>query len=94
MYFSTWHWQQLVNGYSGFFPPSHGELLDRVHDFPSESSLAYLRSRGVSYVTLHGRFMHPVRFETTSAWLDARPDVQLVAKSPWHGAEARLYRIQ
>src|SRR5439155_3947297 len=27
-YFSTWHWQRMINGYSGFFPPSHQELLD------------------------------------------------------------------
>lgn len=92
-YFSTFHWQRMVNGYSGFFPRSYVELLDVMLDFPSESTLAYLRGRGVSYVAIHGRFMHPVRYAETTAWLDARRDVQLVAKTPWRGAEARLYRI-
>ena len=93
-YFSTWHWRPMINGYSGFFPPSHQELLDVMRDFPSDDSLAYLRRHGVSHVAIHGRFMHPVRYETTTAWLDARRDVQLVAAAPWRGGEARLYRIR
>lgn len=94
LYFSTFHWQNLVNGNSGFFPPSYFELLANEQDFPNEAALAYLRSRGVQYVAMHGRFTNPARYGETVAWLDARPDVELVAAAPWEGAESRLYRFK
>ena len=94
LYFSTFHWQNLVNGNSGFFPPSYVELLANEQDFPNEAALAYLRSRGVQYVAMHGRFTNPERYGETVAWLDARPDVELVVAAPWEGAESRLYRFR
>jgi hypothetical protein len=94
LYFSTFHWQNLVNGNSGFFPPSYFALLASQRDFPSEASLRYLRSRGVQYLTMHGSFTNPDRYENTVGWLDARPDVELVAAAPWEGAESRLYRLR
>ena len=94
LYFSTFHWQKLVNGNSGFFPPSYFELLANEEDFPNEASLNYLRSRGVQYLTLHGRFTNDARYGESIAWLDARPDLELVAAAPWEGAESRLYRFR
>jgi hypothetical protein len=94
LYFSTFHWQNIVNGNSGFFPPSYVELLERERDFPNDASLSYLRSRGVQYLTMHGRFTNPGRYRDTVTWLDARPDLELVAAAPWEGAESRLYRFR
>jgi hypothetical protein len=94
LYFSTFHWQNLVNGNSGFFPPSYKELLAEEQDFPNDDALAYLKSRGVQYVTIHGRFTNPERYRETVAWLDARADVALVAAAPWEGGESRLYRLR
>lgn len=94
IYFSTFHWQKLVNGYSGYFPPSYIEFQRRTRDFPSDAALAYLRERGVEYVGWHGAFSQPGRAERTAAILDARPDLELVAKAPWQGSESRLYRLR
>jgi len=94
LYFSAFHWQRIVNGNSGFFPPSYVELLEREREFPTEASLGYLRSRGVQYLTMHGRFTNADRYRNTVAWLDARPDLELVAAAPWEGAESRLYRLK
>jgi hypothetical protein len=94
IYFSTFHWQTLVNGYSGYFPPSYIEFQHRTRDFPSEASLQYLRERGVEYISWHGAFSKPGRAERTAAILDARPDLELVAKAPWQGSESRLYRLR
>jgi hypothetical protein len=94
LYFSTFHWQTLVNGNSGFFPPSYVELLAREREFPSAAALDYLRSRGVQYLTMHGRFTNPGRYQNTIAVLDARPDLELVARAPWEGSESRLYRFR
>jgi hypothetical protein len=94
LYFSTFHWQHLVNGNSGFFPPSYVELLANENDFPNDAALDYLRSRRVEYLTIHGRFTNEARYGETILWLDARPDVELVAATPWEGAESRLYRLR
>ena len=52
-YMSTFHWKQLVNGYSGYHPPSYLRRLDGLQSFPDTSSVEVLRRTGVSYVVVH-----------------------------------------
>jgi hypothetical protein len=93
MYFSTWHWNKLVNGNSGFFPQSYLEFVKREHDFPSDAAIEYLKVRGVEYLTVHGSFMQSQeRYLATVATLDQRADLELVATARWAGSESRLYR--
>ncbi|MEQ1870164.1 MAG: glycosyltransferase family 39 protein [Vicinamibacterales bacterium] len=93
-YFSTFHWYRMVNGNSGFAPPSYLELLEREVDFPNDDALAYLKARGVTHITWHGAFTNPGRDHDTVAMLGARTDVELVAVAPWEGSESRLYRFK
>src|SRR5207237_6746446 len=34
LYYSTWHWRPLLNGYSGYYPLSYVHLMDSVERFP------------------------------------------------------------
>jgi hypothetical protein len=52
-YMSTFHWKPLVNGYSGYHPPSYLQRLDDLQSFPDASSLEALRRTGVKYVVVH-----------------------------------------
>jgi hypothetical protein len=52
-YMSTFHWMPLLNGYSGFYPPSYYRRLVRLARFPDEPSVASLRREGVKYVIVH-----------------------------------------
>ena len=54
MYYAIEHWQRLVNGYSGFYPPSYVALLHDMTTFPSPESLERLRKSSVDFVVLHG----------------------------------------
>jgi hypothetical protein len=78
MYYSTTHWWPILNGYSGFVPPSYLELLDRLRGFPDAPSIAYLRHRGVHSLLVHERFYLRGGFEQdiqalrTSAHLSER----------------------
>jgi hypothetical protein len=92
-YFSVFHWNRLVNGNSGFSPPSYLELIERMRDFPSDAALAYLRARGVQYIALHGRFSQPHLYPRFTALLDKRADLRLVRTVMWQGAESRLYQF-
>lgn len=77
MYFSTEHWQRLVNGYSGFHPASYTQLLDRLKPFPNAAGIEALRKLGVNYVILH-RDLAPDQWENVNAALRDTPGVRLV----------------
>jgi hypothetical protein len=55
MYYSTYHWKKLVNGYSGFFPKAYPYIFFYIANFPSDISLNLLEEIGVRYVILHSR---------------------------------------
>ncbi|MBI2828731.1 MAG: hypothetical protein HYX77_05610 [Acidobacteria bacterium] len=93
MYFSTFHWQRLVNGTSGFFPDDYLELRDVMYGFPSDESLAALRARGVEYLVLHRQFYDPSEYARATADLDRHRSVRLVTVGQWNDSEVRLYRL-
>jgi hypothetical protein len=53
MYYSTFHWHRLVNGYSGFIPPRYTRLIEILRTFPDTRSIRELRARNVDYVIVH-----------------------------------------
>ncbi|HUE84823.1 MAG TPA: hypothetical protein VMO26_01985 [Vicinamibacterales bacterium] len=61
-YHSIYHWQRLVNGYSGYAPASYGRLLRTLRDFPSDASMAFLRDRKIDIVIFHRRYLDADEF--------------------------------
>ena len=55
---STRHWRPLLNGYSGFRPPSYDRSYEAMRTFPSDASLIALLQLGVTHVVVHQRAMH------------------------------------
>jgi len=53
LYYSTYHWKKLVNGYSGYFPPLYDELKRRWQRHPFEDNIKDLMDLGVKYIILH-----------------------------------------
>jgi len=49
---STRHWHPILNGYSGFTPPSYRVHLAELAGFPDDRSLRYLTTIGVTYVVV------------------------------------------
>ncbi len=93
-YFSTWHWQRLLNGYSGNFPPSYEDLLQRMRRFPAPDSVAYLKRRGVQFLVLHGEFGRPTDYDSSIAALDVNPDLELVGVFPGEPRPSKLYQLK
>ena len=58
---STLNWRPLINGYSGFTPPSYEQHYAAMRDFPSQASVAALQAAGVSHV-----FVHLDRFDASA----------------------------
>ena len=97
MYYSTFHWQYLVNGYSGFFPPSYRKIVKAVDNFPDRTALDVIKSHGAHYIVIHGEWLYGARYETLIAELDRRSDVKLISRHPWtredNHSEISVYRV-
>jgi hypothetical protein len=93
MFNSTWHWQPIVNGYSGFFPSSFYELAENTVNFPDDRSIAYLKRRGVDYIVVHGNLLGPEVFGATTAALVARPDIQAMARFEEQMGSDAVFRL-
>jgi hypothetical protein len=62
-YMSIYHWQPLVNGYSGHASTEHMQMLELLREFPSEASMSYLRKRGVQLILLNERYFEHGDFD-------------------------------
>jgi hypothetical protein len=97
LYYSTFHWQHLINGYSGFFPPSYLQLVRAIRYFPDQPSFDAIKARGARYLVIHGEYLYGDRYETLIPQLDRRPDLTLVSRRPWQipgiHAEISVYRV-
>src|SRR5262249_2770114 len=97
LYYSTFHWQTLINGYSGFFPPSYVDLVRAMRNFPDELSIDMIKLHRARYLVIHGEYLRGDRYETLVPQLDRRSDMKLVSRRPWHlpgkHAEISVYRV-
>jgi hypothetical protein len=82
---STRHWKPMLNGYSGFRPPSFYETADAVQSFPSAASISWLRRHGVTHVFVHLDGVAP----GMEGRLAATPDLHQIASDRL----IRLYEI-
>ena len=71
VYYSTVHWQRLVNGYSGAFPRGYKvrvALLQRISENPEEAWRA-LRDAGTTHVVVHEAAFAPGQAVLVKRWL-------------------------
>jgi len=53
MYYSTYHWNKMVNGWSGFLPPTSRRIYEFLAGPPDAKTVNLLRYLGVELVVLH-----------------------------------------
>jgi hypothetical protein len=98
MYFSTMHWQPMLNGYSGYRPSSYIEMVARFEkSFPDDRTIEELRRRGVRAIIVHKNLYPDDRdrqaYARTIEALAFRKDVEFVATWRDHIGEARAYLL-
>jgi hypothetical protein len=71
MYYSTLHWRQLMNGYSGFTPPSYIRLGVLLADIPGRPDVAWaaLREWGATHTIVHEAAYLNGQGAMVSAWM-------------------------
>ncbi|MGE5359196.1 MAG: hypothetical protein ACM3NQ_09270 [Bacteroidales bacterium] len=93
MYYSTFHWHRLVNGYSGAWPRDYFEWRDEMLRFPTDAGVKMLRDRGVEYLVVLEGFYGHVPYREVIAGIEARTDFKEVARSLERRSEARVYQL-
>lgn len=53
MYWSLYHKKKIVNGYSGYSPPSYWPMADRMMNIPDEDTIEVIKYLGIKYVIVH-----------------------------------------
>jgi hypothetical protein len=53
VYFSTFHWRNMVNGFSGYFSPLYTELMRRLQVNPLNQDIQDLKSLRLRYLLIH-----------------------------------------
>ena len=87
---NTRYFQPLINGYSGFEPPTYASRARQLETFPSGEALKALQALGVTHVTVH---VAAFAQRSGAAALDAvgqRPELQLIEDE----GGIRLYQLR
>lgn len=90
-YYSSAHWQQLLNGYSGYYPITHNALLFHISVFPRGNWIDLLLGRGTRYIVLHEREMYPAPLADALGRLEAHPQLRRVGRFPDPHDPAYIY---
>ena len=84
------HLRPLVNGYSGFTPPSHRQLFRILGSFPDDVGLAELEKLGVRYAVFHRSGYDARGFEEVLARATSQAD-RMELKASFE--EGRVYEL-
>ena len=93
-FMSTFHWRPLINGYSGFPPPSYIATLDVLQRLPGDEALQHVVDRGVRYVLVHESAYEEPSLEALLKALDGAPAfVPSVRLPDATGAMTMVFRV-
>jgi hypothetical protein len=62
-FMSTYHWQPLVNGYSGHASVEYLRMLEALRELSPDASLEVFKERGVEMLLLNERFFAHGEFD-------------------------------
>jgi hypothetical protein len=95
MYYSTLHWQRMLNGDTGFVPQSYYETRDALRNFPDDTAIAFLHARHVDLLLVHQAFYIKGDFANDVRKLKARSDLEWVGEFRWRtGDLSEAFRLR
>lgn len=93
-FFSTSHWQPLLNGYSGYYPIGYNRLLFYLSVFPRGNWIDLLIGRRAKYLVIHEAELTPAELKMALDRLEAHPKVQRIGRFPDPEDPAWVYRVR
>jgi hypothetical protein len=70
------HWRPIVNGYSGYYPPSYLQTLGDLRTFPDDISIARLERLKVRYIVVHRAFYERETYDRLIVEMGHRPELR------------------
>jgi Bacterial membrane protein YfhO len=92
LYNSTVHWKPIANGFSGYDPPSHHALVERIHFLPEEDGFDLLRESWITHLVVHAP--NPRKEEMLRRWEErfaTGPERQV--ERVYRSGEISIYRL-
>jgi hypothetical protein len=90
MFWSTYHWHPMVNGYSDVIPPDFEAIALPINAFPDPASFGIMKARHVRYVLWHVDFYQGASRDTLLQRLDRyATNLRPIVKTP----DTWLYEI-
>ena len=86
MFHGVPHFHKMLNGYSGYGPPSYYQMRAIMSGFPDDRSIGFLRGRGVEYIVIRGGLFEPQQRMRLMERVLRRQDLALEAM--WAGGPA------
>ena len=94
LYYSTFHWQTLITGSSGYFPESFRQAVRTLKGVPTAGRVTFLQERGVQFIALTRADCADWEYWQSIEYLDQEPRVELVRRISGSRHDASLYRIR
>jgi hypothetical protein len=88
---STAHWRPLMNGYSGFVPPSYRRRADAFWFFPEDWAIDAMKREGATHLMVHLEKFTPAEGALIQQALRQRQDLALLGTDP---LGHQLYRFR
>lgn len=94
MFWSTYHWHPLVNGYSGYTPPDVVDTMALMQTFPDDESVARLKTLRVRYVLIHQAFYKPIEYSELMGQITERPELIPSGRyRDWTGGDTQIFEL-
>lgn len=90
MLYSTYHWMNIVNGYSGYIPQTRLKINFEMQSFPTKRSIELLKSIGVEWIVWHRDYAMKFGADSRGKALFANENLELIED---YGNEV-LFRIK
>jgi hypothetical protein len=95
MFWSTYHWHSLLNGYSGYSPSDQADTMSLMENFPDDESIERLKELGVRYVLVHQAFYGPAGYADLIYQVSRRAELIPSGRyRDWVGGETQIFEVR
>jgi len=95
MFWSTYHWHSLVNGYSGYTPADVVDTMAMMRTFPDDESVARLKGLNVRYILVHQAFYRPPEYSALMGAITRRAELVPSGRyRDWTGVDTQIFELR
>ena len=95
MFWSTYHWHSLINGYSGYQPRDVSDTMALMPTFPDDDSVDRLKALRARYILVHQAFYQPEDYSELMYEIAQRPELISVGRyRDWVGGDTQIFELR